>query len=331
MWWRSVFFTGLLFSTFIALTVHLAWLILAAFGKILRVRIPYVPFGWAALGMVAILCSCLAYGRYVGMWRTRVTDVEYQSEDVPDAFDGYRIVHISDLHVDTFDSKPQALQDVVDIINAQDADLILFTGDMVTGYLESVFGHKDVLSRMHAKDGVMSVLGNHDFFIYDPSCASEADRDEAAAELTRFEESLGWKVLRNASTDITRGEESIVVAGVDNTNGAQGFHTIQKGDLAKAVEGRRGRFTILLSHDPGHWTADVLPHSDIQVTLSGHTHAAQVRLLGISLARLMFKECDGRYDHEGRMLYVNAGIGCTAPFRIGCPSEITVITLKSKS
>ena len=96
------------------------------------------------------------------------------------------------------------------------------------------------------------------------------------------------------------------------------------------MAGLDGMLTILMTHDPSHWQAEVLQKSHAQITLAGHTHAAQVRLFGWSLANLSFNECDGRYDQDGRMLYVNAGIGCTAPFRIGCPSEITVITLKTR-
>lgn len=326
MWWRSVIFTGLLFGTFSFLAINALWAILALIGKLAHWRIPYAPFGWAGLAVVVVLWGALAWGRLVGMWRVKVNEVVYRSKSVPEAFDGYRIVHISDLHVDTFDARPEALEKIVSKINALDADVILFTGDMQTGSMDAVYRHENALKAMKARSGVFSVLGNHDFFIYEKETREECLA--AADSLADFERHLGWRVLRNTYSMISRENDMIAIAGVDNINGGQGFHTIQMGDLNAATDGLEGVFTILLSHDPSHWTSEVLPKKAANVTLSGHTHAAQVRLFGWSLANLSFNECDGRYDYYGRMLYVNAGIGCTAPFRIGCPSEITVITLK---
>lgn len=330
MWWRSVIWIGVLFGTFVWLVPNVLWLLSWLIGRLFAYRVPYAPFGWTAAGVLLLVWGCLLYGCYIGRFRTEVNQVEYANPDIPKAFDGYKIVHISDLHVDSFEDTAD-LQKVIDEINAQNADIILFTGDMTTGSMEGIMKHEDVLRGMKAKEGVLSVLGNHDFFIYDREFQGDNERCAAADRLTQYErETLGWQVLRNESYRIHKGHDSIAVAGVDNINGGQGFRTIQKGDLSRAMTGLDGIFTILMTHDPSHWQAEVLPKSQAQITLSGHTHAAQIRILGWSLANLSFDECDGRYDHQGRMLYVNAGIGCTAPFRIGCPSEITVITLKKK-
>lgn len=328
MWWRFVIFTGIIFSVVVAIIPHVVWILSYIGGKILHFKVHYAPFGWTTLALIVILWCILAYGHLVGMWQITVNEVEYASKDVPSAFDGYKIVHISDLHVDTYDSNPEALKKIVDKVNEQDADIILFTGDMTTTCLHDIDKHDSTLSGFRAKDGVKSVMGNHDFFIYDRSLKSVKEHCDAADSLTLKEESYGWEVLRNGNTIITRNGEQIAIAGVDNKNGNQGFKTIQKGDIGKAIEGIDGIFTVMMTHDPSHWTAEVLPKSKAQITLSGHTHAAQIRVLGKSLAKLAFNECDGRYDHDGRMLYVNAGIGCTAPFRFCCPSEITVITLR---
>lgn len=331
MWWRSVIFTGLLFGTFIAVVPHLLWLVSFVVGKITHFRVPYAPFGWTALSLLLLFWGVLAYGHFVGMWQVKVTEVEFRSREVPEAFDGYRIVHISDLHADTYHENPEALQRIVDKVNSLRPDIILFTGDMMTGSMDAVLPHRATLSKLTATDGVKSVLGNHDFFIYDRTYHSLAERLAAADSLTRLEEQhLGWHVLRNSNVILHRGQDSIAIAGVDNINGGQGFRTIQKGDLSKAMLGLDGLFTILMTHDPSHWMAEVLGSSHVQITLSGHTHAAQVRLFGWSLAHLSFHECDGRYYKDGRMLYVNSGLGCTAPFRIGCPSEITLITLRKE-
>lgn len=321
---------GLFFGLFLAIIPNVLWLFGALVGRLSGCRLPYAPFGWTAAGLVTALWLCLLYGSLVGRLRHVVTDVTFSSRDLPTQFDGYRIVHISDLHVDSFSGNPKALQRMIDAVNAQGADAILFTGDIVTGSMDGVLQFEETLSRLHAVDGVMSVLGNHDFFIYDRGYRSDGERRAAADSLSRFEsERLGWTVLRNRNVIIERGGAAIAVAGVDNINGGQGFHTIQMGDLGKALEGTDGMFTVLLSHDPSHWRGEVLSKSDVQLTLSGHTHAAQVRVFGQSLAKLMFKECDGAYMEDGRMLYVTAGIGCTAPVRFSCPAEITVMTLRS--
>lgn len=331
MWWRSVIWTGVLFGTFAWLVPNVLWLLSWLIGKLFTYRVPYAPFGWTALSILLLIWGCLFYGHFLGRFNIEVNQVEYVSHDVPKAFDGYKVIHISDLHVDSFEDTDD-LQKFIDKVNAQNADIILFTGDMTTGSMEGIKLHEKALKSLKAKEGVLSVLGNHDFFIYDREYSNDQERCAAADRLTQYErEVLGWRVLRNESYLIKKGNDSIAVAGVDNINGGQGFQTIQKGDLRKAMAGLDGIFTILMTHDPSHWQAEVLPKSHAQITLSGHTHAAQVRLFGWSFAKLSFNECDGRYDQDGRMLYVNAGTGCTAPFRIGCPSEITVITLKNKN
>ncbi len=136
-----------------------------------------------------------------------------------------------------------------------------------------------------------------------------------------------WNLLRNSSFKIETGDAAITILGVDNRNcSGQGFQTIDCGDLAKAMDGTDG-FRILLSHDPSHWEAEVIPETDIQLTLSGHTHAAQLSVFGWNASSLMFRQSYGRYDIGNQTIYVNPGLGCTAPFRIGARPEITVITL----
>lgn len=330
MWWRSVICTGAIFGTLVWLIPNVLWLLGWIAGRVFSYRLPYAPFGWTALAFLLTVLGCVMYGHYHGRFVTEVNRVEYAGKDVPEAFDGYKIVHISDLHVDSFEDAAE-LKKILDKVNEQQADVILFTGDMTTGSMEGIRQHEATLKAMQAREGVVSVMGNHDFFIYDPQYRTTRERCAAADTLTSYErEVLGWTVLRNQSLMLHRDGDSIAVAGVDNINGGQGFKTIQKGDLGKAMTGLDGIFTIVMTHDPSHWRAEVLPQSHAQITLSGHTHAAQARLLGWSLANLSFNECDGRYDHDNRMLYVNAGIGCTAPFRIGCPAEVTVITLHHK-
>lgn len=322
--------TAVVLVLILAALPHIIWLLLYVIGKICGFKVPYAPFGWSALGLSVLCVILLTYGTYIGRWKYAVTRFEYSNPDVPEAFNGYRIVHISDLHLSTFDDNKQKLTELIDTINALKPDLICFTGDMVTiGKIEAEPYTND-LQRLTAKDGVISVLGNHDFMIYTLGRSEKpnADTDAKVEKLSVYErDTLGWNLLRNAHQIIHRGNDSITIIGVDNINSSnQGFKTISRGDLPKAMAGTDG-FRILLSHDPSHWRAEVVPNTDIPLTLSGHTHAAQVRILGWTPSSWMFSETDGAYTDGNQTLYVNIGLGCTVPFRIGANPEITVITL----
>ncbi len=306
---------------------HLVWAVALLVGKICNLHIAYAPFGWSAVALVGVAWALLAYGYFVGRWRFVVQEVKYVNSDIPRSFDGYRIVHISDLHLMTFDDNPAKLTEVVEKINALDADLVCFTGDLVNLSAEELKPYIADLAAIKARDGVVSVLGNHDFMLY--SLPSQKQSSEGVDELVEMQRNaLGWRVLRNENLVIERGEEKITILGVDNeSRSEQGFHTIARGDLTKAMEGSDG-FRILLSHDPSHWATEVLHDTDIPLTLSGHTHAAQVRLFGWTPASWVFRYTAGRYDEGEQTLYINIGLGCTAPFRLGANPEISVITLR---
>ena len=322
----------LVLSLLIALVPHLIWLIFWLIARCTNHSISYAPFGWTAVGLVVLFWITMAYGYYIGRWRAAVVDVTYTHRGLPQAFDGFKIVQISDLHLSTFDDNPKQLERFVDSINAQQPDLICFTGDLVTIGRQEAEPYAAALRRLHARHGVVSVLGNHDFLIYEPTLARDsAARMRAVEALVEFQRNtLGWTLLRDEHIRISADDGSfITILGVDNKNCSnQGFKTVDMGNLPKAMEGTEG-FRILLSHDPSHWVAEVLPDTDIPLTLSGHTHAAQIRLFGWTPAAVTFLHTDGRYDEGGQTLYVNVGLGCTAPFRFGANPEITVITLKS--
>ena len=320
---------ALVLGIIIAALPHVVWLLAWGIGKGFHYTIPYAPFGWTALALVVIVWAVLAWGCFVGRWRLQTTRMEYAHPDIPSAFDDYKIVHISDLHLATFDDNPKQLQRFVDSINALEPDLICFTGDLVTFGTSEAEPYTTTLRQLQAKDGVVSVLGNHDFLIYNRKLADDVMRQKEVEAVARFErEQLGWQLLRNEHTVIERGGERLTVIGVDNTVGkGQGFSTINRGDLSKAMAGTEG-FRILLTHDPSHWRSKVLPYSNLPLTLSGHTHSAQVRISGWTPASCMFKEAWGRYDEDCQTLNVNAGLGCTLPVRLNCPAEITLITLR---
>lgn len=314
-------------SLILAAAVHFVWLVSYVGARCMGRTVAYGPFGWTALSLVVIVVLVMLYGVFVGRWKYQVTQVPYSDERVPEAFDGYRIVHISDMHLSTYDDNNGMLDRIVDMINALEPDLVCFTGDMVSLSPREWEPYSETLKRLHARDGVVSVLGNHDFFLY--SIKDEALREAATDSLVRFQRDvLGWKLLRNEHFEIARGDQKITILGVDNTNGInQGFKTIAAGDLSKAMEGTDG-FRILLTHDPSHWNAEVVGATDIPLTLSGHTHAAQIRLFGWTPASWMFRQTDGRYDIGSQTLYINIGLGCTAPVRLGANPEITLITLE---
>lgn len=317
-------------SVVVVLLPHVVWLFLWCVGKVFRFPVPYMPFAWAALGLVVLMWLLTAYGFYVGRWNVETTQWTYESKQIPAAFDGLRIVHISDLHLSTFEDNPQKLERFVERINTESPDLICFTGDLVSLTLDEAKPQLLALSQLKATYGVCSVLGNHDFFLYSRQYQSEREKMAAVDSLATMQrDRLGWHLLRNESYAITRGEDTLTIIGVDNSNcSSQGFRTIHRGDLHRAMEGTSG-FRILLSHDPSHWMAEVVPHTDIPLTLSGHTHGAQIAIFGWSPASWVFQQTQGRYDCDGQTLYVNIGLGCTAPVRIGANPEITVMTLSS--
>lgn len=315
----------------LAVLPHVAWLVVWTLSKVFRFPVNYAPFGWTAIGLVSIVWTLMAYGFFVGRWKVQVSEWTYENADIPASFEGMRIVHISDLHLSTFEDNPRQLERFVQRINACQPDLICFTGDLVSLRLEELSPHIPVLQKLKANYGVCSVLGNHDFLIYSPQYRTEREKMAAVDSLAQMQRiQLGWHLLRNESYVITRGTDTLTIVGVDNSNCSnQGFRTIHRGDLPRALQGTKG-FRILLSHDPSHWRAEVLPETNIPLTLSGHTHAAQIRLFGWTPASWVFRDISGRYDEGDQTLYVNIGLGCTAPVRIGANPEITVVTLRRK-
>lgn len=313
----------------LALVPHILWLIGWIICKALKFDLPYIYFGITALVLVLIFWSILAYGYFIGRWKVESVQVEYQHKDIPPAFNGFKIVHVSDIHLSTFDDSPDRFGAFIDEINKHSPDIVCFTGDMVTIGRSEAEPYTDILKKIETRYGVLSVLGNHDFMIY--GYDNHQGRRKAVDDFADYqEEVLGWNLLRNEHKVIMSEDGSkLTFIGVDNANFSnQGFRTIHRGDLKKALKGTDG-FRILLSHDPSHWSAEVIPDTDIPLTLSGHTHSAQIRIFGWTPASMFFQETAGRYDNDDQTLYVNVGLGCTAPFRIGVNPEVTVITLRS--
>lgn len=274
------------------------------------------------LGIAVIVI--VVYGSTFGFRKLVVRHVVYKSADLPDAFNGYKIVQFSDAHVGTYGSGNQdLLARFVDSINAQKPDLILFTGDLQNMEPRELYPVMPVLGSLKACDGVFSVLGNHDYSDYIK--ADETVKVANERELISRERQLGWTLLLNENRTVRRGNDSIVIAGMEN-DGRPPFP--QKGDLKKTLAGvDSSAFVIMLEHDPTAWRRKILPESNVQLTLSGHTHAMQFSIFGFSPASLIYDEWGGMYYEGERAINVSVGMGGFIPFRFGASNEIVVITL----
>ena len=275
----------------------------------------------------------LLYGAFIERNQTQINNIEITSENIPQTFDGYKIVQISDIHLLSFIGREKALAKIVEEINAQQADVVLFTGDLVTQNSSEINSTKDILAKLHAPDGVFSILGNHDYSFYNQWPSEEQRKKDADAIIARQRE-IGWNVLLNENKNIEKtlnGQtDTISIIGVENTSSKHKFRSY--GNLGKAMQGANGKFKILMTHDPSHWRTEVIPKTNIDLTLSGHTHAMQSTLFGWSIISFVYKEYKGLYTNGKQHLYVNIGLGETMfPFRVGAKPEITVITLRNGS
>lgn len=255
-------------------------------------------------------------------------------DELPASFDGLTIVQISDIHLGSW-LTPARLAEAISMINSQKPDIIVFTGDMVNFSSMETLPFAGVLRQLKAPMGVYAVKGNHDYGDY-ISWDSPADKDKNIRDLNAFYKSIGWKLLDNTHQLLIKGDDTIVLAGVGNWSTSKLYG--KRGNLKKALSGvEHTGFKILLSHDPTHWDTEVSEdYPDIDLTLSGHTHAMQMGWESSncrwSPAQWKFNEWAGLYEHESLLgkqyLYVNRGLGNIAyPGRIGIRPEITVIEL----
>ncbi len=277
------------------------------------------------LVLAVFVAVVMVYGAFFGWRRLEVKNVEISLSGLPEEFDGYRILQLSDLHVGTYGTDTAFVSCLVAAANSQNADAIVFTGDLVNMSPDELTPFEPLLSRLSAKDGVYSVLGNHDYCIYG---RRKEDPASAVKRLVQKERNMGWTVLNNEHRIIRKGEACLAIAGVENT-GKPPFPS--KGDLTKALNGIPDSvITILLSHDPSHWDMQILPETDIPLTLSGHTHAAQVKIGSFSPSQWLYKEWSGLYETDGQQLFVSEGTGGTIAFRLGTVPQIIVFTLHKK-
>ncbi len=301
---------------------------------------------WVGLPLALITFFSLWWGALVTRHHLQIVDVTFASERVPEAFDGFRIVQISDLHVGTWGEDTRFINRMVDSINSLHPDIILFTGDIVNRETTELSPFLSTLARLKAPYGVYSVLGNHDYGDYIDWPDRQAKEDNLQL-LKEWQRQIGWRLLNNERADIVVAGDTIKLLGVENW-GEPPFH--QYGHLTDAYPISKDsiynlndrRFKILMTHNPEHWRREVSKISDIDLTLSGHTHAMQM-VFGFgnwkwSPARFKYEEWGGLYTRDNNhgkpvYIYVNIGAGEVGmPFRIGgAVPEITAITLKRSS
>ncbi len=284
-----------------------------------------------ALGLAAIPLASFIYGIIQGKYNFKVIKYQLAFKDLPDAFDGFTITHISDIHSGSFTNRDK-IQYGVDLINKQQSDLLLFTGDIVNNTADEMNQWVDLFSTLKAKEGKYSILGNHDYGDYMEWDSEQAKKDNFE-NIKNVHKKIGFDLLLNENRYIKKDTHKIALVGVENW-GKGGFQ--KKGDLAMASKNIKNEdFKILMSHDPSHWDAQVKDSVlHYHLTLSGHTHGLQMGIeipgfIKWSPSKYVYKQWAGLYKEAGKYINVNRGFGYHAfPGRVGIWPEISVIELK---
>jgi predicted MPP superfamily phosphohydrolase len=289
------------------------------------------------LGKMSLMVGALPFAGIMynitnGRFKFSINKNKITIKKLPQGLEGLRIVQLSDIHLGNFNLKYSLLEGVIEHINQLNADLIFITGDLVNNFASEAKGWDKVFSRLHAIYGKYAILGNHDYGDYSEWKSKESKQINFEKIKTAYA-NFGFKLLLNANETLLINGEELSLIGVENW-GHPPFP--RYGDLEKAMQGPLADFKILLTHDPDHWEAEILRHTDIDLSLSGHTHGMQV---GVkfknrewSPAKWKYKYWGGLYKKDDQYLYVNRGLGFVGvPLRIGMPPEITLLTLGSHS
>ena len=269
-------------------------------------------------------------GIFFGKYRYRIINHKIYFENLPEKFDGYKLVQLSDFHCGSLENK-HMIDKAIKMINDENADLIVFTGDFVNNRFEEIKPWVKSFSKLKAKDDMISVLGNHDYGDY-YRWSNKIEKEENFKNLLETQKKIGFRVLLNENKYIMRDDEKIAIIGVENW----GARFNQMGDIEKSVKNiSKKDFKIVLSHDPTHWERILKDHpKKFDLTLSGHTHGMQfgIEIPGMikwSPVQWVYKYWAGLYSYNGKYLNVNRGFGVLAfPGRVGIWPEITSITLK---
>jgi predicted MPP superfamily phosphohydrolase len=286
-----------------------------------------------ALGVAAIPFASFLYGIAFGKYNYKVIKQTLFFPDLPDAFDGTTITHISDIHSGSFDDA-EKIQYAIDLINEQNSDMILFTGDIVNTHATEMDPWIETFKGIHNPTfGKFSVLGNHDYGEY-LDWKSQQEKKANFEGIKAIHDKIDFKLLLNRHVKIKKDNQELAIVGVENWGRKFG----ERGDLDLASNGlTKEDFKIVMSHDPSHWD-EKIQHDEKQyhLTLSGHTHGMQFGIeipgwIKWSPVQYVYKQWAGLYENAGRYIYVNRGFGFHAyPGRVGIMPEITVIELKKE-
>jgi uncharacterized protein len=334
--WKFLLIIFLLFGELSALPINIRRMIKARKSneKASPLRLPIFITSGLIMGSVSAIM--LFSGFFFWVYDFKVHTIEIRVKDLPVGLDGLRIVQLSDIHLGSWLSDKPLLR-AIDKVNEQRPDIIVFTGDLVNFVTSEAYPFENALTRLKAPLGEYAILGNHDYGDY-VKWKTKDEHDQNNGDLELFYKKLGWKLLKNANSIVHKGNDSLVILGVENWSSNKMWG--RRGDLKKAVSGaEKVKTKILLSHDPTHWDKEVLPlYPDILLTLSGHTHAMQmgweIGNCRWSPAKWIFPRWGGIYSEqksgEKQYLNVNRGLGHLGfPGRVGIRPEITVIILKS--
>jgi predicted MPP superfamily phosphohydrolase len=284
---------------------------------------------WTGFILGGGLFSALLIG-FTNKYNYKVRRVKLSFKNLPSSFKGLKIVQLSDIHSGSFTDKA-AVERGVDLIRQQNADIILFTGDLVNDKADEMHDYMDVFDKIKAPMGVFSTLGNHDYGDYTSWPSAEAKK-ENLERLKKIHGELGWQLLMNEHVALEKNNQQIALLGIENWSAFGRFPKYGKMDLAYPGT-EKYPFKILMSHDPSHWDAEIRPkYPDIDLTLAGHTHGMQFGVenpyFKWSPVQWFYKEWAGLYENGKQKLYVNRGYGFIGyPGRVGILPEITVFEL----
>lgn len=291
------------------------------------------------ISQLAIITSTIPFGGFLygitkGKYQYQINRINLPIKNLPLPFHGLTITQISDIHTGSFDDR-EAVARGIELIDKQQSDLIFFTGDIINEHIKELYPFEDMWKTLKAKEGVFSVLGNHDYGDY-TGWPNRKAKEKHFKEVLASHKRMGWSLLMNEHYRIQRGEDSLAIIGVENWSSIERFP--RYGKIDRAVKGTEdAAVKLLLSHDPTHWDAQIRPqHVDIDVTFSGHTHGFQmgVEIPGFrwSPAQYLYKQWAGLYQEGDQYLYVNRGFGFIGfSGRVGIWPEITVFTLVPQS
>lgn len=323
----------IMWMLFSVLSIYVAKLLFLLFSLICSIFVKSKNCLIAPCIIALSSLGLLLYSSAVTPYQINVSNIDIEFDNLPKAFDNYKIVQFSDLHLGSYISGSTFIDELVDSINAQNANITVFTGDIVNRQSNEMAVYTECLKKLCSPDGVFSVLGNHDYGDY-MHWESEVMKKLDVESLVSMQQRMNWTILNNSHTIIRNGNDSIALIGVENW-GDPPFKMYA--DLSSSYPNLNdSTFKILLSHNPAHWDAEIIDKTNIALTLSGHTHAMQCafNIFGkyISPAVFRYSRWSGLYtNQEKQYLYVNSGIGEVAiPARIGVKPEITVITLHCK-